>query len=94
MDENERWSHIVYLDCNKQNDFMPTLPVNRPDIIYLSYPNDPTGCVMTRETLEKWVKYAIEYNVLILFDATYEWFITDPKIPHSIYEIKGAKRCD
>ena len=71
---------------------MPEFPKLRPDVIYLSYPNNPTGCVMTREILEKWVKYAIENDVLILFDATYKSFITDPAIPQTIYEIKGAKK--
>lgn len=93
MDQFKRWTHIIYLDCNKENDFMPDFPKIRPDVIYLSYPNDPTGQVMSREMLEKWVKYALKNNILILFDATYEWFITEENIPHSIFEIKGAKRC-
>ena len=93
MDDQQRWSHIIYLNCNKENNFIPELPKVRPDVIYLSYPNDPTGCVMTKEQLSKWVKYAIDNNSLILYDATYEWFISEPNIPHSIYEIKGAKKC-
>ncbi len=88
-----RWSHIVYLDCLEENGFLPKFPKLRPDVIYLSSPNDATGTVMTREVLEKWVKYALENDSLILFDATYEWFISDDSIPHSIYEIKGAKKC-
>ncbi|MFI3317937.1 MAG: LL-diaminopimelate aminotransferase [Rikenellaceae bacterium] len=91
-DEHNRWGHLIYLECTEENGFMPELPKVRPDVIYLSYPNDPTGCVMSRVELEKWVKYALENDVLILFDATYESFITDPDIPHSIYEIKGARR--
>lgn len=87
-----QWSHIIYLECRKENDFMPEFPQIRPDVIYLSYPNDPTGCAMSREVLEKWVRYALENHVLILFDATYESFITEPGIPHSIYEIKGARK--
>ena len=93
MDAMNRWSHIIYLNCNKQNNFIPDLPKARPDVIYLSYPNDPTGCVMTKTELAKWVKYALDNNSLILYDATYEWFITEPNVPHSIYEIKGAKKC-
>ncbi len=93
QDENNRWSHIVYLDCVKENNFTPSFPEIRPDIIYLNSPNDPTGCAFNKEQLEKWVKYAIENNSLILYDATYEWFITEPNIPHSIYEIKGARKC-
>ena len=89
---NSQWSHIIYLECNRENDFMPEFPKIRPDVIYLSYPNDPTGCVMSRKTLEKWVKYAIQNEVLILFDASYKSFIKDPEIPQSIYEIKGARK--
>jgi LL-diaminopimelate aminotransferase len=92
LDENRRWSHIIYLECRKENDFMPEFPKLRPDVIYLSYPNNPTGCVMSRRTLENWVRYAIENEVLILFDATYKSFITDPAIPQTIYEIRGAKK--
>ena len=92
LTDNLQWSHIIYLECKKEKDFMPEFPKLRPDVIYLSYPNNPTGCVMTREVLEKWVKYAIEHEILILFDATYKSFITNPTIPQSIYEIKGAKK--
>jgi len=92
LNENNQWSHIIYLDCKKKNDFMPEFPKLRPDVIYLSFPNNPTGCVMTREVLEKWVKYAIHNDVLILFDATYKSFVSDPAIPQTIYEIKGAKK--
>jgi LL-diaminopimelate aminotransferase len=92
MNEKRQWSNIIYLECKKEKDFMPEFPKLRPDIIYLSYPNNPTGCVMTRKALEKWVQYAIENDVLILFDATYKSFISDPDIPHTIYEIKGAKK--
>lgn len=92
LNENHQWSHIIYLECKKEKDFMPEFPKLRPDVIYLSSPCNPTGCVMTREVLEKWVKYAIENDVLILFDVTYKSFITDPAIPQTIYEIKGAKK--
>ncbi len=93
LDENGRWSHIIYLECNKENDFIPEFPRIRPDVIYLSYPNNPTGCVMSKTMLEKWVKYALDNNTLILYDATYEWFVKEENIPHSIYDIKGAKKC-
>ena len=92
LNEKRQWSHIIYLNCKKENDFMPEFPKLRPDVIYLSYPNNPTGCAMTRQTLEKWVQYAIENDVLILFDATYKSFINDSDIPRTIYEIKGAKK--
>ncbi|MFI3269089.1 MAG: LL-diaminopimelate aminotransferase [Rikenellaceae bacterium] len=91
-DDNGGWSHLIYLESSADGGFMPELPKVRPDVIYLNYPNDPTGCVMSREELEKWVKYALKNDALILFDATYAPFITDPKIPRSIYEIKGAHR--
>ncbi|MFI3264221.1 MAG: LL-diaminopimelate aminotransferase [Rikenellaceae bacterium] len=92
-DETGHWSHLIYMNCLKDNDFMPEMLTEIPEVIYLCYPNDPTGCTMSRETLETWVQYAIENNLLIIFDATYEAFITEADIPHSIYEIKGAKRC-
>ena len=92
LNDKRQWSHIIYLDCKKERDFMPDFPKIRPDVIYLSYPSNPTGCVMSRQTLEKWVKYATDNDVLILFDVTYKSFITDSSIPHSIYEIKGAKK--
>lgn len=90
--ENQQWSHIIYLECKKENDFMPEFPKLRPDVIYFSYPNNPTGCVMSFEVMKKWVKYAIDNDILILFDATYKSFIKDPNIPQSIYQIKGAKK--
>jgi len=90
LNENRQWSHILYLECKKENNFIPEFPKPRFDIIYLSYPNNPTGCVMTHETLDKWVKYAIKNEILILFDATYKSFITDASIPRTIYEIRDA----
>ncbi len=92
QDGNNQWSHLIHLECRAENGFMPELPTIRPDVIYLNYPNDPTGCVMTRGELEKWVRYALQNDALILFDATYESFITDPDMPRSIYEIKGARK--
>ncbi len=91
--EDGRWSNLLYMECNKENNFMPKMLTECPEVIYLCYPNDPTGCTMDKKTLSSWVEYALENNILILFDATYEAFITDSTTPHSIYEIKGAKRC-
>lgn len=99
------WSNIVYMPCNGDNDFTPALPPTRkemedgksvnakcPDVVYLCYPNNPTGTVITREELTKWVEYALENDVLIMYDAAYEAYIQDESIPHSIYEIPGAKQ--
>ncbi len=93
LDESGRWSHLLYMECPKAKGFMPEMLSELPEVIYLCYPNDPTGCTMSRETMTKWVNYALENNILIIFDATYEAFISEEKVPHSIYEIKGARRC-
>ena len=85
---------IVYIDANAQNEFLP-LPDEsiKADIIYICSPNNPTGAVYNKEQLKKWVDYAIKNNAVILFDSAYECFITDKELPHSIYEIEGAKNC-
>lgn len=90
-DESGRFEGLVYLPGNEANGFVPELPRERVDLIYLCYPNNPTGTVASRETLKKWVDYARANQSLILFDAAYEAFISDPDVPHSIYEIEGAK---
>lgn len=90
-DENGRFEGLVYLPGNESNNFVPDLPSEPVDLIYLCYPNNPTGTVATRETLKRWVDYARANNSLILFDAAYEAYISDPSIPHSIFEIEGAK---
>lgn len=84
---------IQFLACTEANGFVPALPSVAPDIIYLCYPNNPTGTTLKRDQLKKWVDYALENRALILFDSAYEIFITEPDVPHSIYEIPGAKRC-
>ena len=88
---NGRYTNFVYLECNKENDFRPDLPKEPVDLIYLCFPNNPTGQTATKEELEKWVLYAKKNKALILFDAAYEAFIKDSSIPKSIYEIEGAK---
>ena len=90
--EDGRWSNVVYLPCLSENNFVPEIPDRRIDILYLCYPNNPTGSVISKAELEKWVNYALENDTLILYDAAYEAYIQDPDIPHSIYEIKGAKK--
>lgn len=84
---------IQYLPCTAANRFVPQLPEVAPDIIYLCYPNNPTGTTLTREQLKLWVDYALEHESLILFDSAYEMFITETDVPHSIYEIPGAELC-
>lgn len=84
---------MTYLTCNAENGFIPELPTEKVDIIYLCYPNNPTGIVASREDLTKWVDYARAHGSLILFDAAYEAYISDSAIPHSIYEIPGAREC-
>ncbi len=84
---------LIYLPCTRENNFTPAIPKEKVDLIYLCYPNNPTGTVAGRKELSAWVDYAVENRAIILFDAAYEAFITDPDIPHSIYEIEGAKRC-
>jgi len=86
-----RYEGIVYMPCTAENNFVPAIPNQPVDLIYLCYPNNPTGAVATREQLKEWVDYAHNNKAIILFDAAYEAFITDPDIPHSIYEIKGAR---
>ena len=82
---------VIYLPLTEANNFIPELPKEKVDMIYLCFPNNPTGTVLTKEQLKKWVDYAKENNSIILYDGAYEAFITDEKIPHSIYEIEGAK---
>lgn len=85
---------ILFLPCTEANDFVPELPATDiPDIIYLCYPNNPTGTTLKRHQLQKWVDYALDNHSLILFDSAYEIFITESDVPHSIYEIPGAKKC-
>ena len=91
--DGTRWTDILYMPCNEANGFMPELPVRTPDIIYLCFPNNPTGAAATKPQLKLWVDYALKNNALILFDAAYEAYITEEGIPHTIYEIEGAKEC-
>ena len=92
--ENGRWTNVVYMPCTAENGFTPSLPKDRHmDVIYLCYPNNPTGTVITKQELRKWVNYALKNDALILYDAAYQAYIRDPQIPHSIYEIRGARKC-
>ncbi len=88
-----KWSNLHYMPCTAENGFTPELPTGRADIIYLCFPNNPTGAVTTRERLKAWVDYANENDSVILYDSAYEVYITDPALPHSIFEIDGAETC-
>ncbi len=87
------WSNIVYMPCTAENNFLPALPKEHVDIIYLCFPNNPTGMTATKAELQKWVDYANREGAVILFDSAYEAFITEDDVPHSIYELDGAKTC-
>lgn len=92
-EEGKGWSKIVYLPCLEENGFLPQLPTEQADMIYLCFPNNPSGVGISKDELKKWVDYALAHHSLILYDAAYEAFITDEEMPHSIYEIDGAKKC-
>ena len=90
-DASGRYAGFVYLPCTAENGFRPALPDRHVDLIYLCYPNNPTGAVMTRAALQRWVDYARANDATILYDAAYEAYIRDPELPHSIYEVDGAR---
>ena len=92
-DATGAYAGLIYLPCTPENGFIPEPPKEHADIIYLCSPNNPTGAVATRAQLEAWVSYALAHKAIILFDAAYEAYIADPAIPHSIYEIPGARQC-
>lgn len=87
----EHWSKLYYMPCLAENDFLPQIPDEKVDIIYLCFPNNPTGMAATREQLKSWIEYAKKNGSVILYDSAYEAFITDPDVPHTIYELDGAK---
>jgi LL-diaminopimelate aminotransferase len=93
LPEEEKWSNIVYMPCNADNGFTPALPECHVDMIYLCYPNNPTGTTATRAQLKRWVDYANANDAVLLFDSAYKAFIVEDDVPHSIYEIEGAKTC-
>ena len=91
--EKETWSDVVYMPCRAENDFVPQLPKETPDLIYLCFPNNPTGSAITKERLQEWVDYANKVGAVILYDAAYEAYISEPGVPHSIFECDGARTC-
>lgn len=88
-----KYNKIYYMPCTQENGFVPALPTQHVDIIYLCFPNNPTGTTLTKDQLKVWVDYALKEKSIILFDAAYEAFITEDNVPHSIYEIEGARQC-
>ncbi|MCL4179144.1 MAG: LL-diaminopimelate aminotransferase [Verrucomicrobia bacterium] len=92
-DDTGAFSGLLYLPCTAENGFVPAVPAEPADLIYLCYPNNPTGAVATRAQLEAWVHYARQHQAVILYDAAYEAYIADPTLPHSIFEIPGARDC-
>ena len=88
-----KWSNVIYMPCSKDNNFVPMLPKETPDIIYLCFPNNPTGSAITKNELQKWVDYANEKGAVIIYDAAYEAYISEDDCPHTIYECDGAKKC-
>ena len=93
-DEARRvWSNVIYMPCTAENGFVPEIPDERPDLIYLCVPNNPTGTALTRQQLKVWVDYANDIGAVILYDAAYEAYIADEDVPHSIFEIEGARTC-
>ena len=93
QEELGKWSKLVYMPCVEENGFTPQIPQEKVDMIYLCFPNNPTGTVATKEQLKAWVDYANENKAVILYDSAYEAFITQDDVPHTIYEIEGARTC-
>ena len=92
-EETGIWSNVIYMPCTAENDFAPELPKEAPDLIYLCFPNNPTGATITKPQLQEWVDYANKVGAVIIFDAAYEAYIADDDVPHSIYECEGARTC-
>lgn len=91
--KTEMWSDVIYMPCTAENGFAPELPKETPDIIYLCFPNNPTGSTITKEQLQVWVDYANKVGAVIIYDAAYEAYISEEDVPHSIYECDGARTC-
>ncbi len=89
----EKWTNVIYMPCLEENNFAPQIPEETPDIIYLCFPNNPTGATITKDELQKWVDYANEKGAVIIYDAAYEAYISEDNVPHTIYECEGARTC-
>lgn len=93
LPQTGKWSNVIYLPCTRENHFVPALPKETPDMIYLCLPNNPTGTTLKKQQLQQWVDYALRVGAVIIYDAAYEAYITEPDVAHSIYECDGAKEC-
>lgn len=93
LEELQKWSQVIYMPCTEETNFVPELPSEEPDLIYLCYPNNPTGSTITKKELQRWVDYALKVGAVIIYDAAYEAYITEEEVPHSIYECEGATAC-
>lgn len=91
--KTERWSEVIYMPCTEETGFAPQLPKEEPDIIYLCFPNNPTGSTIKKDELQKWVDYALKVGAVIIYDAAYEAYISEEDVPHTIFECEGAKEC-
>lgn len=91
--DTEVWSNVIYMPCTAETNFAPELPKETPDIIYLCFPNNPTGSTLTKSQLQEWVDYANKAGAVIIYDAAYEAYITEEDVPHTIYECEGARSC-
>lgn len=91
--DQQKWSNVIYMPCTAETNFAPELPKEEPDIIYLCFPNNPTGSTITKKELQKWVDYALKVGAVIIYDAAYEAYISEDDVPHTIYECDGAKAC-
>ena len=89
----EMWSDVIYMPCRAENNFAPELPEETPDLIYLCFPNNPTGSTITKEQLQEWVDYANKVGAVIIYDAAYEAYISEENVPHTIFECQGARTC-
>lgn len=93
IESEQKWSNVIYMPCTADTDFAPEIPDEVPDIIYLCFPNNPTGSTIKKDELQKWVDYALKVGAVIIYDAAYEAYILEDDVPHSIYECEGAKAC-
>ena len=91
--DQQKWSNVIYMPCTEATDFAPEIPKETPDIIYLCFPNNPTGSTITKSQLQEWVDYANKIGAVIIYDAAYEAYISEDDVPHSIYECEGARTC-